>query len=521
MRRFTCSFILVFILYHGCTCRGIKSTIPPSNYAIAVWAYPDGVSVPYRNDSNAVIAGNAYIGVVAYHATGIARVNFSVDGGSVTSVTGETSNPDTGEYEYVFELDPGTLSEGEHTISATAYPNEGDPRRLPDLKIQKDTATHDVISVPGDYATLHDACVAANSGDIIQVTVTNLYDLPDQAGYDFTKYVTIMSDGIATVSIRSGSLRSSYIKFKNVTFDLTYADNESIISSEYTHFWFDNCDVHGFGSTVASNNAAAFNFYNLSGYIVIESCTIDNSSFGANITTGNCIVRGNTVSDLTSDGFGYDGNNVLITGNTIHDNHLPAGGSQHCDFLQSNGGANQVVLRNNYCYNGDHQGVKFGGYNDGRDQPYTNIAVINNVFALGSAGSVNFRFEGTTKGKRFSNILVEYNTFWNGTSMFVIEPDLSASNVHVRNNIFGPDPVEDMSDYIDFVAIDNNCYNQSPATGDNSIVGDPSFTDESAWDFRLQIGSPCIDKADKSSGINYDLNFILRDSNSDVGAYEY
>jgi hypothetical protein len=54
---------------------------PENTEAIAVWAYPDGVSIPYRDENNAVIAGSvAHIGVVAYHSTGIDRVELALMG---------------------------------------------------------------------------------------------------------------------------------------------------------------------------------------------------------------------------------------------------------------------------------------------------------------------------------------------------------------------------------------------------------------------------------------------------------
>ena len=70
--------------------------------AIATWAYPDGVSLPYRDHHNQLVQdSSAHIGVVAYHSSGIARVAFTVNGGIATSVTDETINPETDEYEYV------------------------------------------------------------------------------------------------------------------------------------------------------------------------------------------------------------------------------------------------------------------------------------------------------------------------------------------------------------------------------------------------------------------------------------
>jgi hypothetical protein len=47
---------------------------------------------------------------------------------------------------YVLTLDPSTLpADREYTITAVAYPNDGTATTLPDLKIQKDTASHNVL----------------------------------------------------------------------------------------------------------------------------------------------------------------------------------------------------------------------------------------------------------------------------------------------------------------------------------------------------------------------------------------
>ncbi len=165
-------------------------------------------------------------------------------------------------------------ADGEYSITAVAHPNHGTSTTLPILKIWKDTASHDVLHVGGGgYATIHTACQAASGGDIIKVG-SGAFDLPDQTGYNFSKYVTIMPEASASVVINSGSLRSSYLKFEGVTFDLSSSVTDAVISSEFTHFWFDDCTAIGFGKDDPNNNAAAFRFYNSSEYVVIENrCT--------------------------------------------------------------------------------------------------------------------------------------------------------------------------------------------------------------------------------------------------------
>ncbi len=502
---------------------GDSGSIAPE--AIAVWAFPDGVSIPYRDDNNDIIAENINIGVVAYHSTGIDQIEFTVNG-STTYVTNETVNPKTGEYEYVLNLDPTTLAvDGEYTISAVAYPNSGTIRSLPALKIQKDTASHNILYVgAGGYSTIDAACQAAEGGDIIKVQA-GTYALPDQTGYSFTKYSTIMPDGNDNVEIMSGSLRSSYIKFKNVTFNLTSSAIDAIISSQHTHFWFDGCTSIGFGKDAADNNASAFRFYNSSEYAVIENCIIHDASLGATLSAGNYIVRHNHVYDVTADGFGYNGSNFLITNNTIHNNHLPPGGDQHCDFISSNEGANQVILRNNTCYNGHHQGLKMGAYHDFRSQPYSNIAIVNNLLAKVADSAVNIQLLNT--GQTYDNILIEHNTVWNGSNVFLIRDDYNftypaiISNITVRNNIFGPNTVASYSYTEDKAVLDYNCFNIGNPSGPNSVTGNPLFENEVNWNFVLQGSSPAKNRGNYFSNIKYDINWNPRNlTNPSMGAYE-
>lgn len=485
--------------------------------AIAVWAYPDGVSIPYRDDDNHVVAGEVNIGVVAYHSSGIARVEFVLNH-VTTVVSNETLNPETGEYEFALTLDPASLAgDGEYSIAAVAYPNAGASTTLPPLKVHKDTAGHDVLYVGGGgYATLHAACQAAGGGDIIKVR-SGAYALPDQTGYNFSTYVTIMPDAAANVVIQAGSLRSSYLKFVGVTFDLSSAVTDAIISSQYTHFWFDDCTAVGFGKDEPANDTAAFRFYNSSEYVVIENSEIHDSALGATLTAGNYIFRNNHVYEVTSDGIGYDGDNILISNNLIHDNLIPDGGSQHCDFISSNTSGDQIVLRNNTCYNGSHQGIKMGGYMDGRDQPYSNVAIVNNLFAKVVDSAVNIQF--LNFGQRYSNVLVEHNTFWNGSNVFLVRDNAILEAIVVRNNIFGPNAVSSYS--LPQLDMDYNCFNSGVASGSHSVTGDPQFIGEESWNFDLEATSPAIGKGYDFSNITYDINWALRSTTTPtMGAYE-
>lgn len=95
---------------------------------------------PHRNDPVTArwdvvpderISQPVNIGVVAAHAAGIDRVEFSLNGGSVISVTEERINSDTGVKEYYVRLNPQAVPDGTPLIiRARAVPNEGKDRHL-------------------------------------------------------------------------------------------------------------------------------------------------------------------------------------------------------------------------------------------------------------------------------------------------------------------------------------------------------------------------------------------------------
>ena len=521
MRRLSCTVACVLFISEV----AFAQLEPPGNVrvvdspAIALWASPDGMT----------LTGEATLGVVAYHFSQIRKVDFRVGTGAVTEVTAASVNPATGELEFVLQLDTTELANGVHAVAATAYPNAGQAKTLAPRRIfVANGVSYDTWYVAGSgddtngdgsssrpFRSLDRACKAADGGDTILVMNGN-FAIPDQKPYGFEQYVTIKpAPGQNPVITECGTIRSSYIKFEDMFFRADRVQDPVINSTDVTHLWFSGCTFVGVGKDVTDNRVCAVRFYRLTGsseitgrFSCVENCIMHDMDTGVKATNGESIIRGNLIYDLTSDGIGYDGENVLITGNTIHDNHVPPGGSQHCDFIQSNVGANNIVIRNNYCYNGDAQGNKFGGWSD-RSQVYTNIAFVGNVMATGDKGSANFRFEGAAKGKRFENILVEHNTIWNGSSTFVIEASLDAENIVVRNNIFGPKPVSVQS-----------MAGVSMVANHTAHSGDPIFVDAANWDFRLNASSPCIDKGTSNISTAVDLRGVPRGSSPDLGAYE-
>lgn len=166
-----------------------------------------------------------------------------------------------------------------------------------------------------------------------------------------------------------------------------------------------------------------------------------------------------------------------------------------------------------------------GAYHDFRSQPYSNIAIVNNLLAKVADSAANIQLLNT--GQTYDNILIEHNTVWNGSNVFLIRDDdnftypAMISNITVRNNIFGPNPVASYSYSEDKAVMDYNCFNNGNPSGPNSITGDPLFENEGNWDFVLQGSSPAKNRGKYFSNIKYDINWNLRNStNPSMGAYE-
>lgn len=300
-----------------------------ASQAIALWAFPDKASV----------TGTTYIGVVAYHASGIESISFTIDGLNTYPIYEETINPLTQEYEFVLELNTTVLSNANHTIVAVAYPNQGEARTLPNLEIIVENGimhnTWFVDAINGNdensgtaelpFATILKALNSATGGDMVKLK-TGEYNFPGNWNTAFDKFVTIEpADNASPVITSTSQLFKGYIKIKDITFDFSNAAQIINIAYSYSapHLWYDNCTFIGRGQEDFNNNQVAFRIYGNSGHLTVENCTIS-GTYRAFVAggIGRNILRNNQIQYLASDIFN-PGSETLITGNKVTDTKAP------------------------------------------------------------------------------------------------------------------------------------------------------------------------------------------------------
>jgi len=213
------------------------------------------------------------------------------------------------------------------------------------------------------------------------------------------------------------------------------------------------------------------------------------------------------------------------------------GSGQHLDFLQTWGTfQNNIVLRNNRCYDAGVQGLL-------PQVDMSNMAVVNNLMQIPTEHSWMINFEDYA----YENILLANNTFWGARATMHLQMS-NPENFVVINNIFGPRGVAGDRNEPGLL-MDYNAYDYyAPATGaepaTHSLWTNPSkiqpsiglFENVSAeydaesgyWeysapggDFSLSSDSDARDAGTSSVRIPYDINWDSRDASPDIGAFEY
>ena len=216
----------------------------------------------------------------------------------------------------------------------------------------------------------------------------------------------------------------------------------------------------------------------------------------------------------------------MIENCRFEDNHASSSGGG----LYANGVSGAVLN----CWFSGNEAARNGG---GVFSQLSDLSIANSVFVDNSAGQSNLP---TTGGGAIFNYLtgriaVLNCTFFNNRTKFdrnsggaihsmyadaLIENSVLWGNFAIAGSQVFSNPANRLS--IAFSDIDQAEYGL-PNSNDN-ISAPPLWVDPARGDFRLQLGSPCIDRGSGMTGLqatDYDGNPRVAGATVDLGAFEY
>lgn len=283
--------------------------------AIARWNVIDGQPIETKTA----------VGLLAFHAGGINRVEFSLNGGPWASVRLPSLNAQTNTPEYWVWLDPTNLPDGPVELRAVAYPNIGLPRVLDPLSVVANAGKTIgqkavYLSTTGDdtladgsrqkpYASLTKAfaslqtnggtCdadivyLAAGTYDFSQglTTTASINAITRRTYVTLTPAPGVTRDQVTITAWPGGGINTQYLRLSN----LTVGPNQ--VRGNFRpeqRLWIDNCEVFGAGQDVGPGNpAGGFTYFFVNDSIVRDVC----NGFGSRAM----ILRNTTFSGIGSD----------------------------------------------------------------------------------------------------------------------------------------------------------------------------------------------------------------------------
>jgi len=485
------------------------------------------------------------VGVVAFHKTGIASVEFSVDGGPWLAVESMTLNPRTGVEEYWVNLDASLFDQpGDVEVRAIAWPNTGKPRVL------QGALTTDTSMTSMHSLTLHANPGGAENREIRYVS-TSGHDA-DGDGSLSRPYRTIShamfmtgdaerDSSFATIKLLPGTYQLGEHTFSNrststkgwVTiepFDPA-SGGEVIINGSVNSFgvnthklrlrnlvirndgstpiitpnkfdtmlWFDGTTLIGAGQHRVGSFSGGFD------YVYLTDSYISDSMNGV---TG-LITRNVLMERIGQDAFSQPAMILNTKVETIDRGPMTDWHADAIQFFRSGYTYDNVIFFGVEIYNANSQGIFVAGV-----EGLTNTAFVN--FAIDLVGG--------TPTSQWDTPLVDHVLMWNvthlGGSWLLRENKVSHStyrDVSVIGSVFHG--FSDDAGVIDGLTFNGVHCVRGDLDSQGATSGDPLFvTNTDGFRFALGAGSPLLDRVGRHP-IRFSDPHPRVDGNADIGAW--
>ncbi|MBC7845632.1 MAG: right-handed parallel beta-helix repeat-containing protein [Flavobacterium sp.] len=213
----------------------------------------------------------------------------------------------------------------------------------------------------------------------------------------------------------------------------------------------------------------------------------------------NGTIHHNTVTSLNRVGIYIDAFLGNLSNIEVYNNKIFSVISGISVASEEGGVVDGVKIHDNLIYDIDRCGIRIAGYL--QDGPLRNLDVYQNTV-------VNCGLNAGT---------------WENVGLLIEAKNVTNTGFNFRNNIISGCPYQVRANNQTFpYVLDNNIlFGATVVSGTNRIAADPIFKNPASKDFSLSVGSPAINMAVGTPLSTKDFTDFTRDSNPDIGAFEY